>query len=108
MPQNLLRKNWADLDSHELRLLLNKRIGAPGQVDSAKDPKMNKLYLPCARDFCRVAIRFKSNKIVALEPGKAFDAAEWKRIADEIDNSILVGQPKVGREYSFSAGLERE
>ena len=97
MPQNLLRKSWANLNSHELRLLLNKRIGSPGQVDSAKDPKMNKLYLPLARESCRVAIKFKGNNIVALEPGPAFDAPEWKRIADEIENSILIGKPKVGQ-----------
>ena len=64
---------------------------------------MDKLYLPFARDLCRVAIKFEGNKIVALEAGKSFDAAEWKKIADEIDNSILVGQPKVGRDYSFSS-----
>jgi hypothetical protein len=41
-------------------------------------------------------------KIIAVEPGPAFDAAEWQKLADEIESTILVGPPKVGREYSFS------
>jgi hypothetical protein len=32
-----------------------------------------------------------------------FDAAVWRRISDEIENAILVGPRKVGREYSFSS-----
>ena len=100
---NLIRENWANLDSEELRLLLNRRIGRPGQVDSAADPNKDKLYLPCARESCRVALTFNKNKVVAIEPGQAFDAAEWDRIASEIENSILIGPAKIGREYSFSS-----
>jgi hypothetical protein len=102
MAENLLRETWTNLDSHELRLLLDKRIGGPGQFDG-RDTNPNKFYLPLARDSCRVVLTFKAKKIIAIEPGQAFDAAEWKKIADEIENAILVGPPKVGREYSFSS-----
>jgi hypothetical protein len=102
MAENLLRETWANLDSHELRLLLDKRIGGPGQFDD-RHANPNKFYLPLARASCRVALTFRDKKIVAVEPGPAFDAAEWQKIADEIESAILVGAPKVGREYSFSS-----
>jgi hypothetical protein len=98
---NLLRESWKDLDSHELRLLLEKRLGGRGQYDGrAANP--NKLYLPLARASCRVALTFRDGQIVAVEPGPAFNPAEWQSIADEIENAILVGPRQVGREYSFS------
>jgi hypothetical protein len=102
MTENLLRETWADLDSQELKLLLEKRIGGPGQFDG-RDVNPDRFYLPLARASCRVALTYKNKKIVAVEPGAAFDATEWQRIAHEIENAILVGPPKVGREYSFSS-----
>jgi hypothetical protein len=102
MAENLLRETWANLDSQELRLLLNKRIGGTGQFDGI-EANPNKFYLPLARESCRVVLTYKDKKIAAVEPGPAFDAAEWKKIAEEIENAILVGPPKVGREYSFSS-----
>ena len=45
---NLLRQSWADLDSHELRLLLDKRIGGPGQYDGRPE-NPDRFYLPRAR-----------------------------------------------------------
>jgi len=102
MAENLLRETWANLDSHELRLLLDKRIGGPGQFDG-RDANPNKFYLPLARASCRVVLTFRDKKIIAVEAGAAFDVAEWEKIADEIENAILVGLPKVGREYSFSS-----
>jgi hypothetical protein len=101
MAENLLRETWANLDSQELKLLLDKRIGGPGQFDG-RDVNPNKFYLPCARASCRVALTYQDKKIVAVKPGAAFDAAEWQKIADEIESAVLVGPPKVGREYSFS------
>jgi hypothetical protein len=100
--KNLLRETWAKLDSHELRLLLDVRIGGPGQYDN-RDANPNKLYLPLARSQCRVALRFGDKKITAIEPGESFDADEWRGISDEIENAILVGPRKVGRGYSFSS-----
>jgi hypothetical protein len=102
MAENLLRETWANLDSQELKLLLDKRIiGGTGQFDG-RETNPNKFYLPLARSCCRVVLTFQDKKIIAVEPGPAFDAAEWQKIADEIESAILVGPPKVGREYSFS------
>ncbi len=100
MSDNLLRNNWVDFDSTELLLLLNERFGRPGQYDSSKP---NKLYLPLAGSSCQVALIFDGNKIVAMEPGSAFDPAEWDRVSREIEDSICVGPMRVAREYSFSS-----
>jgi len=102
MSNNLLRPGWQQLDSHELRLLLDSRIGGPGQYDSeAADP--NRIYLPLAREKCRVALVFSGKRIVGVEPGQAFDVAEWQSIAEEIETSVLNGVTKMGRGYSFSS-----
>jgi hypothetical protein len=102
MASNLLSKTWTDLDSFELRLLLEKRIGGPGQYDGLPNNR-NRLYLPLARSSCRIVLTFCDKKITAIEPGPAFDAAEWKRVSGEIEKSILISSSKVGREYSFSS-----
>jgi hypothetical protein len=83
----------------DLRLFLQERIGHPGQYDG-DDP--NVIYLPLAREKCLVSLTFKGSKIVAIEPGAAFDPAEWDRICAELETSILTGPKKVGREFSFS------
>jgi hypothetical protein len=99
---NLLRPTWTGLDSFELRLLLDERIKGLGQYDSlGEDP--NKFYLPLARELCRIALTFQGNRIVIIEPGPAFDPAEWEQISREIETSVLSGPMKVGREYSFSS-----
>ena len=102
MEANLLHEAWTDLDSAELRLLLNEQVGGPGQYDRRSDIA-NKLYLPLAGPSCRIGLTFRDKKIVAIEPGPAFDAAEWDRVSEEIEKSILAGPIKVGREYSFSS-----
>jgi hypothetical protein len=84
-----------------LKLLLDKRIGGPGQFDG-RETNPNTFYLPQARAFCRIELTFRENKIIAVKPGPAFDSVEWQKIADEIESAILVGPLKVGREYSFS------
>jgi hypothetical protein len=99
---NLLRESWNDLDSAELRVLLDHRIGGPGQYRRHKE-NPNKLYLPLAGADCRVALTFRGNKIASIEPGLAFDAGEWQRVVDEIESSILTGPIKIGREWSFSS-----
>ena len=102
---NLLSTTWSNLDSFELRLLLNERVGGPGQYTGlGKYP--NTLHLPRAGTSCRISLTFsdKSDKeIVRIERGPAFDATEWKLISEEIGKSILTGPVKVGREYSFSS-----
>src|SRR5690349_5448173 len=102
MTDNFLRAKWTDLDSAELRLVLEERIGGPGEYD-VLSTKPNKLYLPLARSSCRIGLTFLHKKIVAIEPGPAHDASEWKQVSEEIEKSILAGPWKVGREYSFSS-----
>jgi hypothetical protein len=100
LPQNLLSETWVDLDSDELRLLLRERFGPGlGQYDGDD----GKLYLPLARAQSRIALTFDGNAIVTVEPGQAFDDAEWRLVSQEIERSILVGSPKTGRDFSFSS-----
>ena len=102
MTNNLIKDGWADLDSAELRILLNKQVGGPGQYqDRPNNP--NKLYLPLGGSSCQIVLTYKEKKIVAIEPGPAFDASEWDRVSEEIEKSILTGTLKVGRDYSFSS-----
>jgi len=96
--ENLLRDTWAGLDQTDLRLLLQERIGVPGQYDGNLDV----LHLPLAREKCRVSLTYKGSKIVAIEPGAAFDGPEWEGICSEIEGPILTGPRRVGREFSFS------
>jgi hypothetical protein len=98
---NLLSETWRNFDSYEFRLLFDEHIGGPGQYDErAGNP--NKLYLPLARESCRIELTFSNKKIIAIEPGPAYDSAEWNRISTEISES-LAGSMKTGREYSFSS-----
>jgi hypothetical protein len=101
MATNLIRPEWENLDSAELRLLLDEHIGGPGQYDS-RDAGPNTLYLPLARASCKIKVTFRNGKIVKAERGPAFNATEWERICEEIEESIHPGLLKVGREYSFS------
>jgi Apea-like HEPN len=96
--ENLLRDTWVGLDQADLRLLLQKRIGDPGQYDGNLDV----LHLPLAREKCRVCLTYKGSKIIAIEPGAAFDHQEWNRICTEIEGPLLKGPRRVGREFSFS------
>ena len=101
MIDNLLREDWSDLDSAELRLLLDERVGGPGQYhDRANNP--NTLYLPLGGASCQIVLTFRNKQIVSIERGPAFDTDEWEKVIDEIENSILAGPMKIGREYSFS------
>ena len=96
---NLLK--WPNLDSVELRILLHEFIGGTGQSDDLSRAKPRNFYLPLAGPSCRVALKFKGEKVIRIEPGKAFDAAQWQQISNEIEQSIT-GGTKVGRDYSFS------
>ena len=99
MPSNLLI--WPNLQPTELMILLHKRMGGTGQGDiSVRKP--SKLYIPMFGPTCRVMLRFHGPKIVAIEPGEAFDSTQWDQISDEIEHSILMGPTRIGREYSFS------
>jgi hypothetical protein len=100
--KNLLRDSWADLDQRELGIVLKEHLtGSQGQYDG----KLDVFYLPLAREQCRVALRYHDDKIVAIEPGEAFDGAQWDAICAEIETSVLKGPRKVGRDISFSTHL---
>ena len=96
---NLLK--WPNLDSVELRILLHEFVGGTGQSNDLSRAKPRNFYLPLAGPSCRVALKFKGKKVIRIEPGKAFDAAQWQQISSEIEQSIT-GGTKVGRDYSFS------
>lgn len=101
MPDNLLRPEWTGLDSFELRLLLDERIGGPGQYDRPTE-NPDDLYLPLAGEECCVRLTFRGSEIASITPGPAFDAGKWDLICEEIEKSILAGPIKVARNYSFS------
>jgi hypothetical protein len=99
MTDNLLI--WPNLQPAELMIVLHERIGGNWQGNiSAKKPSM--LYIPEFGPTCQVVLRFDGPKIVAIESGQAFDRTQWKQISNEIENSVLRGPTRVGREYSFS------
>jgi hypothetical protein len=102
MATNLLRPSWGQLDSHELRILLDNRIGGPGQYDG-RETNPNRLYLPLAGPQCRVVLTYRGQQITSVEPGPGFDAAQWDAVAEEIETSVLTGPTRVGRDYSFSS-----
>ena len=97
---DLLKSSWSNVDTGELRFILYERIGRPGQYrDRANNP--GKFYLPLADSTCRVELTFSEDKqLVAIEPGPAFDAAQWDEIVGEIEST---GRIKVGRDCSFSS-----
>lgn len=102
MTMNLLRESWAAVDAAELLLLLVDRLGGPGQFRGlSKEPL--RFYLPLADSSCWIVLVYRNKKIVAIEPGPAFDEDQWNRISGEIDKSLLDGPMKVGREYSFNS-----
>jgi hypothetical protein len=99
MSENLLKSPWSDLDQMDLRLLLAQRIGGRGQLDGDE----NVLHLPSGDKGCRVSLVYKDAKLKAINPGPAFDRAEWGRISTEIETSILRGPQRIGRDLSLSS-----
>ena len=101
MPENLLKSSWRDLDPTELMIVLHERMGGTWQGNlSARRP--SELYIPMFGPTCRVMLRFRGPKITAIERGPFFDRTQWDQISNEIENSVLKGPRRVGREYSFS------
>jgi hypothetical protein len=101
---NLLKATWSKVDPSEIRFILFERIGSPGQYrDRANNP--GKFYLPLADSTCRVELTFtEDKKLVAIEPGPAFDASQWDQIVHDIESN---GPIKVGRDCSFSVTVRR-
>jgi hypothetical protein len=103
MAKNLFKPEWAALESDDLRVLLQQRLGGgPGQL-SGKAGEGNQIFLPLADNTCRLALRFKGNAISAVERGPAFDAAEWAEISATIEALLRTEPDKVGRDIAFSA-----
>lgn len=100
--ENLLLPSWKNLDSNELRLLLNEKIGGTGQVDGGISESVP-FYLPMAGDTCQIVIKYKNKKINSLLPGKAFDAGRWAEASSLINGLVDGGQKRVGRQIGFSA-----
>jgi hypothetical protein len=100
MATNLLAAAWSQLDPHELRLLLDQRIGGPGQYQS-RESNPHRIHLPLAGPGCRVTLTYSKRAITSIAPGPAFDQSQWGAIAEEIETTVLAGPDKIGREYSF-------
>lgn len=97
---NLLQSGWTDLDSPELRFILLECIGKPGQY-SSRESNPNTFYLPLAGSACQIKLTFSNRKeIVSIEPGPAFDEAQWEQIVQEVERT---GPYRVGRDCSFSS-----
>jgi hypothetical protein len=97
---NLFQETWKNLDSHELRLLFNEKIGGSGQVNSGITEDAP-FYLPMADHTCQIVLKFEKKKINSISPGKAFDKESWFEISNLIDSLVNDGQRKVGRQISF-------
>jgi hypothetical protein len=102
MTENLLKDEWAEADPIELRTFLSTRLGEFGQY-SGEDGDTNRLFLPLAGDSGRIVLRFRGNKISAIEAGPAFDAEEWSRLGKELCSAILEGSSRTVRAISFSS-----
>jgi hypothetical protein len=99
--QHLFKPEWSALESDDLRVLLENRLGGPGQSDGHPDD--HRYYLPRGGVDCRVAIRFTGTTITAFEPGPAFDAQQWSKISAAVDVLCSSRPDKIGRDVAFSA-----
>lgn len=99
MTANLFKPAWTGLDQGELRCILHERLGRIGQHRGlAANPY--KFYLPLADSSCKVVLTFSAKKeLIAIEPGPAFDRAEWSEVVSDIEQTAPI---KVGRDISFS------
>jgi hypothetical protein len=99
MAQNLFVAAWNSLDQGELRFILKERIGEPGQYFN-REQNPYTFYLPLYGNACKIKLTFSDRRrIVAIEPGPAFDANEWGTVAKDIERN---GPVKIGRDISFS------
>jgi len=98
--RNLLEELPPEVDRHDLRLLLDARIGGPGQYDGES---ANRLYLPLAGAACQVILVYDEGKLRTIERGPAFDEGAWRALVEEVMTSLLGGPLQVGRDVSFSS-----
>ena len=100
MTTELLRSAWAGVDAAELKFILLKRIGEPGQYQG-RETNPNTFYLPLAGSDCQVKLTFSSTKeIVAIQRGPAFDPVQWDKVIEDIEGK---GRSRIGRDCSFSS-----
>ena len=97
---NLLKPEWAEIDSADLRLLLESRIGSPGQYTGESGD--NRLFLPLFGT-CRVILQFDGNRVSSIERGKKFDKGEWATVSAEIDALRATRPDKFGKDFAFSS-----
>jgi hypothetical protein len=96
---NLILDSWKQVDPSELRILLDKFVGGPGQHETAET---NKTYLPLGRDKCFVSLAFKGKRINCIERGPAFDQARWNDITDQIEGLLFGGRQRIVRWWTFN------
>jgi hypothetical protein len=97
--KNLLKPEWSEIDSADLRLLLESRIGSPGQYTG--DPGDDRLFLPLFGN-CRVILKFEGNRVSLIEPGNDFNEREWARVSADLD-ALGVARPNgFGSDFAFS------
>jgi hypothetical protein len=100
--ENLLKPEWATIESDDLRILLEVHVGGDGQLSGV--PNDHRLFIPLGGPTCRLIISFNGNRISAIERGEAFDPDEWSRISATIDALINTAPNKIGRDIAFSSG----
>lgn len=99
-PTNLLKPEWAEIDSADLRLLLESRIGSPGQYTGESGD--HRLFLPLFGT-CRVILQFDGNRVSSIERGKKFDKDEWATVSADIDGLLATRPDKFGKDFAFSS-----
>jgi hypothetical protein len=97
---NLLRQEWDEIDSSDLRLILESRVGGPGQYDGDQTEK-SALYIPLYGT-CKLILRFKENRVSNIERGAHFDETEWNAVSAELDALIDAHTDEFGRAIVFS------
>jgi hypothetical protein len=98
---NLLQATLLRADRHELRILIERQIGGPGQY-SDRSGYPNRLFVPMAGPECQIVLHFKDGQMAAIEPGPAFSADRWEAFVSHVDEALLTGTRRIGRAYSFS------
>jgi hypothetical protein len=98
---NLMRSNWETIDSSDLRILIEDRIGGPGQYHG-KITEGGPLHLPMFAS-SKVALRFEGNRIAQITRGPHFDNKQWSDISAELDALSTARADRFGREIAFSS-----
>jgi hypothetical protein len=97
---NLLRQEWDEIDSSDLRLILESRAGGPGQYHGDQTEK-GPLYIPLY-GACKLILWFKENRVSKIERGAHFDESEWDAVSAELDALVDARADEFGRAIAFS------